>query len=400
MTAGLSKPRLSRLRDVMVRHVAGGDLPGAVWLVGRRGDVHVDAVGTLAAGGSEPMRHDTIFRVASVTKPIAALAAMILVEECRLRFDDPIDELVPELADRQVLKGLDSPLDDTEPARRPITMRDLLTFRMGLGAIMAPPDSYPVQKAMERAGVAPGPDLPTHTPDEYLRRLGGLPLVHHPGDRWLYHTGSDVLGILIARATGLSLGEFLRQRVFDPLGMTDTGFHVREEAIHRLATCYRTDLATGVLTVFDEAREGRWSRPPTLESGAGGLASTAHDLLRFSQMMLNGGTSAGQRLVSRSSVTLMTTDHLSAEQKAASPFFPGFWDNLGWGFGLSVTTRRIDLWDSPGRYGWTGGYGTYWYADPAEDLTGILLTQLLVDSPKAQEVYQDFWTGVYSSLDD
>jgi CubicO group peptidase (beta-lactamase class C family) len=399
-TAGLSEPGLARLHEVMARHVERRNLPGAVWLVARGDEVHIDVVGSLAVDGSEPMRPDTIFRLASVTKPIAALAAMILVEECRLRLDDPIDELLPELADRQVLKRLDGALEDTEPAKRPITMRDLLTFRMGLGAIMAPPDSYPVQQAMETAGVAPGPELPRHAPDEYLRRLGELPLLHHPGERWLYNTGSDVLGILIARATGQSLGAFLRDRIFDPLGMTDTGFDVRQEDVHRLATFYRADPSTGALTVFDEARDGGWSRPPVFESAAGGLASTVHDLLRFSQLMLSGGRYAGERLVSRRSIALMTTDHVTPAQKAASPFFPGFWDNLGWGFGLSITTKRIDLWDSPGRYGWAGGYGTYWYADPAEDLTGVLLTQLLVDAPSAPHIHQDFWTSVYGALDD
>ncbi len=165
---------------------------------------------------------------------------MILVEECRLRLDDPVDEWLPELAERRVLRRIDSPLDDTMPANRPITLRDLLTFRLGLGAIMVFPERHPIQKAMAEAGVAPGPLLPTHAPDELMKRYGGLPLVHQPGERWLYDTGSQILGVLIARVSGKTLGAFLGERIFEPLGMKDTGFSVPEAKLDRLAACYGT----------------------------------------------------------------------------------------------------------------------------------------------------------------
>src|SRR5437868_4621720 len=238
---GLSKARLGRMHNVMAGYVERGDVPGLVTLVSRRGEVHVDALGTMAVGGRDPMRRDTIFRIASMTKPITAAAAMILVEECMLRLDEPVDPWLPELADRKVLRAIDSPLDDTVPAHRPITLRDLLTFRLGIGAVMAPPGTYPIQKAIDEAGLAPGPNVSSLTPDEWMARLAGLPLLHQPGERWMYHTGSDVLGVLIARATGMSLGDFLHERIFAPLGMKDTAFSLPAAKLDRLATCYRTE---------------------------------------------------------------------------------------------------------------------------------------------------------------
>jgi CubicO group peptidase (beta-lactamase class C family) len=196
-----------------------------VALVSRGEDVHVEALGALSFGGS-PMHRDSIFRIASMTKPITAAAAMILVEECKLRLDDPVDEFLPELASRKVLRRIDAPLDDVVPAKSAITLRDLLTFRWGFGAVMVWPPAYPIQKAMEAAGLMPGPNPVELTPDDYLKRLGALPLMHQPGEKWMYHTDSDVLGVLIARASGQSLSDFLRERIFAPLGMKDTDFHV------------------------------------------------------------------------------------------------------------------------------------------------------------------------------
>ena len=397
---GLSKARLARMHDVMADHVASGRVPGLVTLVSRRGETHVDAVGMKAASGNDPMRRDTIFRVASLTKPITAVAAMILVEECKLRLDEPVDPLLPELANRKVLRAIDSPLDDTVPAKRAITLRDLLTFRLGYGAVMAPPGTYPIQKAMDDAGVAPSANLFAQSADELMKRFGSLPLIHQPGEKWLYHSGSDILGVLIARATGRSLETVLRERIFAPLGMNDTGFSVPDAKLDRLPTCYQADASTGGLAVFDEARGGRFTRPPVFESGGGGLVSTVDDYLAFGHMMLNEGRHGSERILSRPSVELITTDHITAEQKAASDFFPGFWNDRGWGFGVSIFTRRDDLASVPGRFGWDGGYGTSWYVDPKEDLVGILMTQRLLDSPTHPLVFVDFWTSAYQAIDD
>jgi len=250
-TAGLAKARLARMHDVMAGYVERGEVPGLVTLVSRRGEVHVDVIGTQALGESPSMRRDTIFRISSMTKPITAAATMILVEECKLRLDDPVDALLPELAERQVLKRLDGPLEDTVPAKRPITVRDLLTFRMGFGQIMAPPDAYPILSAANELQIGMGPPNPSRmpVPDEWMRRLGQLPL--------------------IARASGQELPMFLRERIFEPLGMKDTGFSVPAASLDRLATSYWTDPASGKLTVYDKPRGGQWSRPPAFPSGAG-----------------------------------------------------------------------------------------------------------------------------------
>ncbi|MDQ3965106.1 MAG: beta-lactamase family protein [Actinomycetota bacterium] len=399
-TGGLSTARLGRMHDVMAGHVERGGVPGIVTLVSRRGEVHVGALGMKAIGGSEPMRRDTIFRIASVTKPIVAAAAMILVEECTLRLDEPVDQLLPELANRQVLRTLGSPLDDTVPANRPITLRDLLTFRLGYGAVFAPPGQYPIQQALEEAGLAPGPTLPSHAPDELMKRFGSLPLLHQPGEKWLYNSGSDILGVLIARASGMSLEQFLRERIFAPLGMNDTAFSVPASKLDRLASSYWTNFATGEFEVFDGVDDSRWARPPVFESGAGGLVSTVDDLLAFGQMMLNQGKHENERILSRPSVEVMTSDHLTPEQKTASDFFPDFWDSHGWGFGVSIVTRRDDLAATPGRYGWDGGYGTSWHVDPKEELIGILMTQRVWDSPSPPGVLLDFWTSAYQAIDD
>lgn len=395
----LSKARLARMQGVMAAHVERGAVPGLVTLLSRRGEVHVEAIGSKAVGRNDPMRRDTIFRIASVTKPITAAAAMMLVEECRLRLDDPVDPFLPELANRRVLRSIESPLDDTVPANRPITLRDLLTFRLGYGAVMVFPSRYPIQKAMEEAGIAPSANLPSIPADEVMKRYGALPLAHQPGEKWMYNSGSDILGVLIARLSGQSLGAFLQERIFAPLGMKDTGFGVPAAKLDRLATFYQADPATGTLEVFDAARGGLFSRPPVFESGAGGLVSTVDDLLAFGRMMLNRGRHGATRILSRLSVELMTTDHLTPEQKAASPFFPGFWDNRGWGFGVSLITRRDGVADVPGRYGWDGGYGTSFYMDPTEDMVGVLMTQRLWD-PEFLAIHADFWTAAYQAIDD
>jgi len=394
--------RLDRMHDVMAGYVERGEVPGIVTLVSRRGEVHVDAIGTKAVGGGDPIQRDTIFRVASMTKPITAAATMILIEECRVRLDEPVDRLLPELADRSVLKRLDGPLGDTVPANRPITVRDLLTFRMGFGQMMAPPDAYPIVKSASEQQIGMGPPSPSTmpAPDEWIGRLGTLPLMHQPGEKWMYNTGSDVLGVLIARASGQPLETFLQERIFEPLGMKDTGFSVPATKLDRLATSYWTNLESGALEVYDEAEGGQWSRPPAFPSGAGGLVSTIDDYLAFGQMMLNNGEHGSERLLSRPSVETMTTDQLTPEQKSVSGLVPGYFDSHGWGFGVSVVTRRDDLAGPVGRYGWDGGLGTSWYSDPREDMVTILMTQRAWTSPNPPNVCLDFWTAAYQAIDD
>lgn len=387
---GLSKVRLDRMHEVMADHVERGTVPGAVTLISHKGSVHVDAVGAV--------QRDTIFRITSMTKPITAAATMILLEECVLRLDDPVDRWLPELAGRRVVRRLEGPIEDTVPASRPVTVRDLLTFRMGLGDTGVP---NPVEDAAD-ALFGPWPSVPP-APDEWMRGLGSLPLMFQPGERWLYGTPADVLGVLVARASGQDFGSFLRGRVFEPLGMDSTGFHVPPADLSRLATSYWTDPATGALTVHDAPSSSLWAQPPAFPSGGGGptggLVSTADDYLAFGRMMLERGSYGnGRRLLSRASVALMTTDHLTPSQKAVSGFVPGYFDALGWGFGLAVATRR-DGWWGPGTFGWDGGLGTAWRSDPSEDLVTILMTPATWTSPIPPPICRDFWTLAYQALD-
>jgi CubicO group peptidase (beta-lactamase class C family) len=405
-TGGFSSKRLVRVRDVLERHVDAGYVPGAVAVVARRGEVHIDATGTLAfegAGSGTPMAADTICRTGSMTKPVVAACAMTLVEDCTLRLDDPVDEFLPELADMTVLADPNGPLDETVPANRPITLRDLLAFTLGTGMVPAEPGTVPISDALN----ALQPDEPNQPADEWIRQLGQLPLVYQPGERWMYHTAADVTGVLIARATGMSLADSLRERICEPLGMKDTGFSVAAQNISRLATAYQLDHATGGV-VIEDGPDGYWSRPPVFESGGGGLVSTASDYLAFGSALLAGGTRHGERVLSRPSVTLMTTDHLTPAQKAVSGFRPGYFDDIGWGFGMSVRTRRAHLGPLPvsypalasvGSYGWPGVYGTGWYNDPAEDMTTILMIQQ-APAPPGLAILVDFWTAAYQAIDD
>lgn len=391
-----SRSALRRLQGVMAGYVERGDVAGVVWLIAKHGVVHFGALGHTALNGLKPMQRDTIFRIASMTKPVSAVAAMMLVEDCKIRMDEPIHRLIPELANRRVLKRLDGPLDETVPARRPITLRDLLTFRLGIGLLIGSVADYPIVRAMREQQVSVGPHLSeAKGSHDWIRGLAQLPLMFHPGEKWLYHTGSDVLGVLIERSSGQTLEAFLRQRIFEPLGMKDTSFNVPDEKKGRLAGCYALDSGSGRLAPFEA--QDRWLTPVEFQSGGGGLVSTIDDYWAFARMMLNKGA-VGKRtaLLSRASIELMTMDHLTADQKVGSGFFPGYWDNRGWGLGLSVYAKRDNLSFTPGTYGWEGGFGTSWYADPAEDFTGILMIQRLLDS-SAITMHSDFWTAAYAA---
>jgi CubicO group peptidase (beta-lactamase class C family) len=335
-----------------------------------------------------------------MTKPVIAAATMILVEECRLRLDDPVDDLLPELADRQVLRRIDGPVDDTVPAQRAVTVRDLLTFTFGFGQVFGPPElaAAPVQQAAHAARVSTGPQFepPDFGPDEWLRRLGKLPLMEQPGASWIYHTGADVLAVLVARAAGQPLETFLRERIFEPLGMRDTGFFVPARKLERFASVYETDPETGGLRPHDDRHQ--FEQAPAFPSGGAGLVSTVDDSLAFGRMMLHGTNERGTRILSRATLDLMTTDQLTPAQKANARFAPGYFDGHGWGFGMMVVTQRNDVAAIPGRFGWDGGYGTSWASDPVNDVVAILCTQR-VGWPVVWDVYRDFWTSVYQAVD-
>jgi CubicO group peptidase (beta-lactamase class C family) len=388
------------MHRLLAGRVERGEMPGLVALVSRGDELHVETLGTLAFDNPALMRRDTIFRIASLTKPITAAAAMILVEECRIRLDDSVEPWLPELADRRVLKAISAEPDDTAPAQRPITLRDLLTFRMGFGSVMAMPGTYPIQRLIREYQIGgDGPPVPAKAPgtEEWLRRLGSLPLLAQPGERWMYHVSADVLGVLIARVSGQSLGAFMQDRLFAPLGMKDTAFQVPREKLDRFPTCYRFNRRTNTLDIFDGVTGSAWLPEVPFESGGGGLVSTIDDHLAFSRMMLNKGAHGREQILSRATVDLMTSDQLTADQRAGAEVFFGDWRS--WGFGMAVDIQRREVFHSPGRFGWDGGLGTSAYADPDGGMIGLLFTQRMMDSPAPPPVFTDFWTTAYAAME-
>jgi CubicO group peptidase (beta-lactamase class C family) len=406
-SSGFTEAGLARLHDVLARHVDSGKIPGVVALVSRGdGEPYVETLGTMRHEGDAPMQRDTIFRMASTSKPVSISAAMVLLDECKLRLDDTVEPWLPELAGRQVLKRIDSQVDDTVPAKRPITVRDVLTSTFGLGMDMTMIGT-PIMAALFEQGITPNGPVPMPEPDEWMRRLGTLPLMYQPGERWQYQISSDLVGVLVARVTGQSYDDFLRERIFEPLGMKDTGFWVPGDQIDRLPPLYAPDPATGEFQVWDEAEGGRHSNPPAFAGGGGGLNSTADDYHAYFRMLLNHGVHQGERILSKPAVELMTSNNLTPEVLAARETLAR--DNVhisfgqgqqgGWGFGMAVRTYRGDY--APiGQFGWDGGAGTSTYADPVNQVVGILLTQVGATVPSSIQLMNDFWTTVYQSLED
>ncbi|MFD7026955.1 serine hydrolase domain-containing protein [Streptomyces sp. NPDC059917] len=380
---------MTGLRGILEPPVDAGTLPGAVALVARGDAVEVAAVGSCDARGGAPMARDTIFRIASLTKPITAAAALLLVEEGALALDAPVTPWLPELADRVVVRTPSGPVDDVVPARRPITLSDLLTFRAGYG--------FPADFSLPAVGLLfsellQGPPQPQRVaaPDAWIEALSGIPLLHQPGEAWLYNTCSDILGVLIARVAGQPLARFLDERVFAPLGMVDTGFAVPAASLGRFTEQYRAAAdGSGALEPVD-ARDGQWSREPAFPSAAGGLVSTVDDWYAFARMLLAGGTlpAGSGRLLSPESVRMMTTDWLTPAQRAGGELFL---EGQGWGFGGSVDVRVRDPWNVPGRYGWVGGTGTAAHLVPSTGAVSILLTQLELGGPTPPPLMRAFW---------
>jgi CubicO group peptidase (beta-lactamase class C family) len=384
----LSKHGLERFDAIAASHVGDRLVPGLVALVAQGDDAHVEALGTLAIGGP-PLERTSLFRISSTTKPITAAATLALVREGLLELDEPVDRLLPELANRRVLRRMDGPLDDTVPAESPVTVRGLLTFTFGFGMtveMFMAPEPWPIVAAASAPGLAtfgpPQPDVFVD-PDTWIANFGELPLLAQPGERWLYNTGAHVLGVLCARAAGMSYDEVLRTRIFEPLGMRDTGFHT--DAVERLATAYQS---TADAPVVWDPPDGQWSRPPAFADGAAGLVSTADDVLAFAQMLLHGG----DLVLTADQVREMSRDHLTAQQRAAGS---AFLDGRGWGLGTSVVL------DGPwaGAIGWDGGLGTSFLVHPGRDLAVIVLTQLLSDSPQGSPVHTDLRAAALAAAD-
>jgi len=376
---------MSDLRGILQTHVSSGSVPGAVALVAHGDQVEVQAAGAADVDGTSPMTRDSIFRIASITKPITAAAALMLAEDGQIALDDPVGRWLPELASPVVVRTPASPVDDVVPAVRPITVADLLTFRAGYGF---PSDfTLPVVSLLfsELLQGPPQPQL-VAAPDEWMATLSRIPLLHQPGEAWLYNTCSDILGVLIARVSGRPFPEFLAERLFEPLGMADTGFEVPAGQLGRVPSYYRPGPAGGLELV--DAPAGQWSSAPAFPSGAGGLVSTADDWYRFGRLLLAGGSAGGRQLLSAEAVRQMITDHLTPAQRDASRLFL---EGQGWGFGGSVDVAAIDPWNVAGRYGWVGGAGTAAHIIPATGAVTILLTQVETSGPTPPALMRDFW---------
>jgi CubicO group peptidase (beta-lactamase class C family) len=404
--AGFSATRLERTRTAMQQFVETGDVAGCVTLVWRHGEIaRVDMLGHSDSETRTPMTRGTLFRVASMTKPVTSLAALMLVEEGRIALDDPVSRWLPELANPKVLTDPVASLDRTEPARAPITLLDLLTHRAGFAyhfsAFGALADAYGNVFNGVEASVDPG---------AWLQRVADLPLMFQPGTRWHYGISTDVLGALIQRISGVSLEAFFRTRIFEPLGMNDTGFVVPLEKLGRLSVAYAVDPVTQQCVVEDHPASSRFAKPERFQSGGGGLVSTADDYLRFARLLLGRGRmqgnaderARGPRLLSHRSVDLMRTNFLSRDQRRIPAFGQIVWAGQGFGLGLAIVDdpaqQRTLGYRSTGSFGWPGALGTSWFADPVENMIGIMLIQRRSVEPFPMAAV--FERHLYDAIDD
>ena len=333
-----------------------------------------------SGGGGVPVQADTLFRLSSTTKPITAALALTLVEDGTLALDDPVDRWLPELGDRRVLASPESALTDTVPAARPIRVRDVLEFRLGLGYDFGGPATA-VLDTLEPTGVHMGPPAPQANPgpDAWMALFAPLPLMYQPGEKWLYNIGAEVLGVLVARASGTSFPELLQSRVLEPLGMRDTGFSVPAADLGRLGPLWTPAFDGNETTVYDET-DGQWSRPPAFPNGADGVVSTVDDVAAFGQALLDGS------LLRPEAVAEMTSSRTTVNPPA----------HLGWGLGLGVLEGDADG-RHAGSYGWDGGLGTSWWNDPVTRTTAVLLTNQMWTSPEPPEHFRAFWRAAFSA---
>jgi CubicO group peptidase (beta-lactamase class C family) len=397
--AGFDPARLARIDAAMQRYIDAKDIPGAVTLVARRGQIaHVTVQGTKAFDSADPMTRDTIFRIYSMSKPITSVATPMLYEEGKLRLTDPVSKWIPELAQPRVLRDANGPLDATDPSPSEITVRDLLTHCSGL--VYSFTTGGALAKAYEEAGVS-GSSSPL-TPGEWAKRLGALPLAHAPGTKWNYSVSTDVLGLLVERVSGMPFADFLQARIFGPLGMKDTAFTVSDDRLARFATNYVAP-ADGAVKLFDAPATSTYRKLPAFPSGGGGLVSTVDDYARFALMLAGGGKLGGARLLSRKTVELMASDHLTPSEFETFGLrgYRAFSGN-SFGLGVMVQTEVAGYrgLGSPGKNGWGGAAGTWYWVDPKEDLVAVLMIQRMSFGSAPIAISRDFETAVYQAIAD
>jgi CubicO group peptidase (beta-lactamase class C family) len=368
-----SKNELAKIGPALQDVIDSGALSGAVTLVWRNGEVvNVTASGLRDIERQLPMERDTLFRIASMTKPITSVAALMLLEEGRLKLDDPITKWAPEFSGMGVLRDPQGPVDDVYPAAREITVEDLLTHRSGLSYDFTAigPIASAYRSTLGQIFTHP------HAPDSWMKALGSLPLLYAPGERFQYGHSTDVLGFIIGRIAGQPFRDFLVERIFTPLRMADTDFYIPPAKRDRAATIYQIDAATGVLNTLPLPLD---DEPGAFTSGGGGLFSTADDYLTFARMLLNKGEVDGIRLLKPDTVELMTHNRLTDAQRQLPFMTLPFWIGQGFGLGVSVITDREKYaWmgvGTNGAFGWPGAFGTWWQADPAENMAMIYMVQ-------------------------
>ncbi len=407
-SVGMSSARLARLDEMMKRrYVDSGYLPGLLTYIYRQGElVHTGVAGQMDVERGKAMREDAIFRIYSMSKPITAVALMMLVEEGLIGLDDAVATHIPEWKDLAVYaSGMPTLLAAapasymTTPVERPMKVIDLATHTSGLtyGFMMrtAVDAAYRQVKVVDRQteGGLQG----------MIDQLAQIPLDFSPGTAWNYSVAIDVLGYLVEKLSGVSFGEFLRTRLFEPLGMHDTAFHIDPDKVERFSSCYQPEGASG-LKLQDDARESTYAKPPLLESGGGGLVSTAHDYLRFCRMMLNGGTLDGVQILSPKTVALFSLNYLPGGKEIADMAFPGMFSESGYagvgfslGCGVNVDVAKTRLPGSLGEFFWGGAASTAFWIDPAEKLTVVFMTQV-IGSPARLTLRRDLRTRVYSAM--
>jgi CubicO group peptidase (beta-lactamase class C family) len=367
-SVGMSSERLQKIDDYFQRFIDANQIAGAVTLVARRGKVvHYSAVGSKYREENIPMTTDSIFALASMTKPIVSAALMMLFEEGRFRLDDPVSDWIPEYAGHMVRED-DGPRERRVPEARAITIRHVLTHTSGLtlnanGAGLSEEDRRWVTNDGE----------PFATLGERVARAARIPAAFHPGDHWQYGSSTDYVAVFVEKISGVSIDVFLRERIFEPLGMPDTFYNVPQNRVDRVAAMYLPTAEGG----SELSRAPEFREPTTYFPGVSGLNSTAADYFRFAQMIANGGELDGVRLLGRMTVDLMISNHTDDK----SVYIRGNGYGFGLGFGVLVDpTKSFDTL-SPGSYGWGGAFGTLYWGDPAEDLIGLMFIQLRGHGP-------------------
>jgi CubicO group peptidase (beta-lactamase class C family) len=378
----VSASAFSEVWAVLDGQVRSGRFPGYAAAV-RHGDhTELRTGGTTSLGGSTPMRPDTVFRIASLSKIVGAALVLRLAGTGAFDLDSPVSRWLPELASPRVLSRPDAELSDTVPAERPIVVRDLLTFTLGLGFVL---DDCPLSRAMAARGLMPGPEEAQVGPDELMSRYATLPLAYQPGERWLYHTGAELMGVLVARALARPLSSLLSEYVTEPLGMVSTGFFAAD--VSRVAASYRPG-PSGLEP--DDLGNAAVAKPPALESLGGGLVSTVEDYLSFLSAFL-----VPTSVLDPQTVRLMTGDSLTQGQRRGVEELMG--PGVSWGMGVGLDLERVRPWMRPGRFWWNGGSGTTACVDPGNELAAVLMTQRMMASATGD--FDDFWRAVYTRLD-